>query len=194
MIADTLLDERGRPMSERRDQAMALREQGHSLAEIGKQMGGISRERVRQLLLPRKPKPQPSLHCAVCGSRLPDWPRNRKYCTPHNPYASSGRPRGRPRKCHEEAHLKAARPKWHPGMPDPFKRTNFVDLSGQRMPAPSRLTVIRDTGRRLRGSHVVWLCQCDCGGTAEVATANLRSGNTTSCGCVQREKSRGRRR
>jgi hypothetical protein len=30
-----------------------------------------------------------------------------------------------------------------------------------------------------------WLCQCECGKTAAVITANLNRGNTTSCGCVR---------
>lgn len=39
-----------------------------------------------------------------------------------------------------------------------------------------------------RGRHVFWLCQCECGNTAEVDSSHLRSGHTTSCGCRGREK------
>lgn len=31
-----------------------------------------------------------------------------------------------------------------------------------------------------------WICDCECGGTAHVLTANLRRGNTRSCGCIKR--------
>lgn len=33
-----------------------------------------------------------------------------------------------------------------------------------------------------------WKCQCDCGNTAIVQTYNLTSGNTQSCGCLQKER------
>lgn len=33
-----------------------------------------------------------------------------------------------------------------------------------------------------------WLCQCDCGEKIEVRAYNLKSGNTLSCGCLQKEK------
>lgn len=32
-----------------------------------------------------------------------------------------------------------------------------------------------------------WLCACDCGKKTVVVAGNLRSGNTRSCGCIQRE-------
>jgi hypothetical protein len=34
----------------------------------------------------------------------------------------------------------------------------------------------------------MWLCMCNCGKKTLVSTANLRSGNTTSCGCYHRER------
>lgn len=33
-----------------------------------------------------------------------------------------------------------------------------------------------------------WLCRCDCGGEAVVATAPLKSGETKSCGCLRRSQ------
>jgi hypothetical protein len=56
-----------------------------------------------------------------------------------------------------------------------------ANLLGQRF---GRLTVWLLTDRRI-GGHAVWECRCDCGGTTEATTHNLRSGNTMSCGCVQ---------
>lgn len=36
--------------------------------------------------------------------------------------------------------------------------------------------------------RAMWLCQCDCGQIRTVAGSHLRNGNTTSCGCLQKEK------
>lgn len=33
-----------------------------------------------------------------------------------------------------------------------------------------------------------WFCKCDCGGLKTVITKSLKNGNTTSCGCYQREQ------
>ncbi len=46
----------------------------------------------------------------------------------------------------------------------------------------SRLTVIRENGRR--GGQVAYLCKCDCGKYTTVVSTSLRSGNTKSCGCL----------
>ena len=43
------------------------------------------------------------------------------------------------------------------------------------------LTAIRPTEQRQRGS-VVWECECSCGKTCYVASSNLKSGTTKSCG------------
>jgi hypothetical protein len=56
------------------------------------------------------------------------------------------------------------------------------ELVGQRF---GRLAVLSFAG--IRWSKRLWLCACDCGGTVEVSTGNLRSGHTVGCGCVQRE-------
>lgn len=45
------------------------------------------------------------------------------------------------------------------------------------------LTVLEETDQR-SGSHVVWKCRCDCGNIAYVAGADLKRGNTKSCGCA----------
>lgn len=36
---------------------------------------------------------------------------------------------------------------------------------------------------RTKWRNVIWLCECECGHTAEVSAGNLRKGKTTSCGC-----------
>lgn len=56
------------------------------------------------------------------------------------------------------------------------------DLTGQRF---GRLVALGPIERV--SDHAKWLCQCDCGNTASVLTAALRSGNTQSCGCLRRE-------
>ena len=41
-----------------------------------------------------------------------------------------------------------------------------------------------------RDPRVFWLCNCDCGAKIEVQSNNLRSGNTSSCGCTRSAVSR----
>lgn len=55
-----------------------------------------------------------------------------------------------------------------------------ADLTGQRF---GKLVVVEWVGNSR------WRCQCDCGGSSLVLTANLKRGNTASCGCVRNIKS-----
>lgn len=48
-----------------------------------------------------------------------------------------------------------------------------------------RLVVVRETESRNGRSYC--LCRCDCGKELEVLCSSLRTGNTKSCGCLQRE-------
>lgn len=57
-----------------------------------------------------------------------------------------------------------------------------IDLTGQRF---GRLTVISRTQNTKKG-QTRWLCRCDCGNESIVTGANLRNGNTRSCGCLHR--------
>lgn len=59
----------------------------------------------------------------------------------------------------------------------------FIDLSGKRF---GRLVVIEKTDRR-SGTNAIWKCKCDCGKETFVSSGNLRSENTTSCGCLNKE-------
>jgi hypothetical protein len=52
-----------------------------------------------------------------------------------------------------------------------------VELAGQRF---GRLEVIRYA---FYDKKSFWLCRCDCGREGLFASANLRSGNSQSCGC-----------
>lgn len=58
----------------------------------------------------------------------------------------------------------------------------FQDLTGQKF---GRLTVISRVANR--GIHAAWLCRCECGGTSEAISGNLKAGTTASCGCLHRE-------
>ncbi len=63
-----------------------------------------------------------------------------------------------------------------------------VDLVGKVF---GRLTVIsysRSTPRPNGGHRHLWNCLCKCGTAVEVGSANMRSGNTSSCGCYARER------
>lgn len=51
-----------------------------------------------------------------------------------------------------------------------------------------RLTVIRQDTSRKNKSRRYWMCRCECGQWVSVTTADLRSGNTKSCGCWKRDK------
>lgn len=68
---------------------------------------------------------------------------------------------------------------------------NFMDLAGIRF---GKLTVLYRAEDHIQpsGQHKrVWHCKCDCGNECNVRANDLKSGNTTSCGCVQQE-SRGK--
>lgn len=55
---------------------------------------------------------------------------------------------------------------------------------GQRF---GRLTVIEQTSIRKRGQFL-WRCTCDCGTERLIERSSLGNGNSTSCGCIRREK------
>lgn len=62
---------------------------------------------------------------------------------------------------------------------------NFIDLTGRKY---GRLTVERES--EMVNGKVMWECVCDCGNRKTVSGNNLRSGHTTSCGCVLDETRR----
>lgn len=57
------------------------------------------------------------------------------------------------------------------------------DLTGRKF---GRLLVIRPTDLKYK-YHRLYECKCDCGKTVLVKSCSLVSGNTKSCGCLQRE-------
>lgn len=58
--------------------------------------------------------------------------------------------------------------------------TKKLELTGQRF---GKLTALRPAENI--GKKTAWLCRCDCGKEIAVITGRLRSGHTTSCGCLK---------
>lgn len=63
-------------------------------------------------------------------------------------------------------------------------RSNAQNLLGQRF---GLLTVIKRVGTT-ENRKALWKCKCDCGKSTIVRTADLKSGNTKSCGCLGKRK------
>lgn len=61
--------------------------------------------------------------------------------------------------------------------------TNTIDIAGQKY---GRLTVLKRSEKKVKYS-AVWECKCDCGNIVDVATSDLKSGATKSCGCLLKE-------
>jgi hypothetical protein len=59
-----------------------------------------------------------------------------------------------------------------------------LDLRGQVF---DRLTALHREENDSRG-RARWLCRCSCGGSTTAIAADLRNGNTRSCGCLQAER------
>ena len=66
----------------------------------------------------------------------------------------------------------------------------IIDEVGHRY---GRLTVVALDPVSISGQPRKWLCRCDCGVEVSVLSTSLRTGNTTSCGCVRVRDERGKR-
>ena len=64
---------------------------------------------------------------------------------------------------------------------------NRSNLVGQKF---TRLTVLRDIGNHPKSRESLWECQCDCGKITNVPSYSLTSGNTKSCGCYHKIRTR----
>ena len=58
-----------------------------------------------------------------------------------------------------------------------------IDLTGRKF---GRLTALEKVGRNNQG-NALWKCKCTCGNISIVRGLDLRSGNTSSCGCLKSE-------
>ena len=65
-----------------------------------------------------------------------------------------------------------------------MSKTTRIDLTGNRY---GKLTVLYPGSKAANGS-LKWFCKCDCGKIIETRGDRLRSGETKSCGCAQKEK------
>jgi hypothetical protein len=63
------------------------------------------------------------------------------------------------------------------------RRAKVIDLAGQRF---GRLVVVARSGSNGRGG-AMWLCRCDCGQEKVVSSKCIRTGETSSCGCLQKD-------
>lgn len=63
----------------------------------------------------------------------------------------------------------------------------FKDITGQRFGRLVALHVYTGEDNR-KNKTTRWVCQCDCGNTAIVGTANLINGHSRSCGCLIEER------
>lgn len=59
----------------------------------------------------------------------------------------------------------------------------LVDITGQKF---GKLVVLERVPRQVGDNHTKWLCVCDCGQQTTVTYINLKSQNTTSCGCIRK--------
>lgn len=65
-------------------------------------------------------------------------------------------------------------------------KSHIQDISGQRF---GNLIALTRLNFHTKNRGYLWECLCDCGNTTEVCITDLKTGNTTSCGC--RKKSLG---
>lgn len=61
----------------------------------------------------------------------------------------------------------------------------LIDLTGQVF---GKLLVLSKHGHK--GKETAWLCRCECGKETVVIGKDLRSGNTQSCGCFQKQRAK----
>lgn len=66
----------------------------------------------------------------------------------------------------------------------------LIDISGQKF---GRLTVLKRVDGK-KGKRGFWICKCECGNLHEVYGSVLRNGDTRSCGCLNDETRRNRKR
>lgn len=71
--------------------------------------------------------------------------------------------------------------KWNIGQPAPNVKT---DMIGKRF---GRLVVMERYPENTKDRKAQWVCKCDCGNITVVSGKQLRTGKTSSCGCLRSE-------
>ena len=61
---------------------------------------------------------------------------------------------------------------------------NYKNCIGRKF---GRLTIIKK-GKRNKSGVQLYICKCDCGNYTNVTLGNIKSGNTKSCGCYNKEQ------
>lgn len=64
----------------------------------------------------------------------------------------------------------------------------LIDLTGKQF---SKLRVVDRNEINSKSGNARWNCKCECGNSVVVIGSHLRSGHTSSCGCIQSEKAYG---
>lgn len=67
----------------------------------------------------------------------------------------------------------------------PLQGTQIEDLTGERF---GRLIVIGVSTERTKSNRIKWDILCDCGNAKSIQAINLKTGDTTSCGCAHKEQ------
>jgi len=65
--------------------------------------------------------------------------------------------------------------------------SRIINLTGKKF---NRLTVNYRNGSKITPNgtkRALWFCTCDCGKTINVESQSIRTGNTKSCGCLEKE-------
>lgn len=69
-------------------------------------------------------------------------------------------------------------------------RINVINANKARRQDLTGLKFNRLTFIKFSEEHNKWLCTCECGGNVYVIGAQVKNGNTKSCGCLQKQKAR----
>ena len=60
----------------------------------------------------------------------------------------------------------------------------YIDITGQKF---GRWTVTNITDKRTKNRTIIWHCKCECGNEKDVDGYTLKSGQSKSCGCLNKE-------
>jgi hypothetical protein len=66
------------------------------------------------------------------------------------------------------------------------KIRDLIDLTNQKFGRLKVLNLIGSINKK-GSTERYWLCECECGIQRDISTSSLKSGNTKSCGCLQKE-------